>query len=263
MTIYQHIAELEEKGQPAVLCTVVDARGSTPRHEGTKMLVFPDGKFIGTVGGGEIENQVREEALKAFQDRKSRLLKYSLVDPSRGDVGICGGQMEVYVEPIIPRLTLIVVGGGHVGKQVVHLAHWLGYRVIVSDDRAEFNNPESQPDADEWITCQMSELPEKIRITPFTSIVATTRGGDVDIAGLGPILDTEAGYIGVIGSRRRWEFTKKGLIAKGVDPEKFKKVHSPIGLELQAETPEEIAVSIIAEVMMNANRASGMSMKKD
>lgn len=263
MTIYQTIAALEEKGLPAVLCTVVDSKGSTPRHEGTKMLVYPDGTFIGTVGGGEIENQVRAEALKALEDRKTRLLKYSLVDPNRGDVGICGGQMEVYVEPIIPRLTLVVVGGGHVGKQVAHLAHWLGYRVIVSDDRPDFNNPESQPDADEWITCEMAELPAKVKITPFTSIVATTRGGDVDIAGLAPLLDSGAGYIGVIGSRRRWEFTKKGLIEKGVDPEKFKRVHSPIGLELQAETPEEIAVSIIAEVMMNANRASGTSMKKD
>lgn len=263
MSIYQRIAELEKTGEAAVLCTVVDARGSTPRHEGTKMLVYPDGSFIGTVGGGEIENQVKQEAQEALKDRKTRLLKYTLVDPKRGDVGICGGQMEVYVEPIIPKMTLVVIGAGHVGRQVVFLAHWLGYRVIVVDDRPEFATPESMPDADEYITADMADLPDQITINEFTSIVATTRGGDVDIAGLGPLLDTDAGYIGVIGSRRRWEFTKKGLIAKGVDPEKFKRVHSPIGLELQAETPEEIAVSIIAEVMMAANRGTGQSMKKD
>ncbi len=263
MSIYQRIAELEKTGEAAVLCTVVDARGSTPRHEGTKMLVYADGSFIGTVGGGEIENQVKQEAREALKDRKTRLLKYTLVDPKRGDVGICGGQMEVYVEPIIPKMTLVVIGAGHVGRQVVFLAHWLGYRVIVVDDRPEFATPESMPDADEYITADMADLPDKITINEFTSIVATTRGGDVDIAGLGPLLDTDAGYIGVIGSRRRWEFTKKGLIAKGVDPEKFKRVHSPIGLELQAETPEEIAVSIIAEVMMAANRGTGKSMKKD
>ena len=171
--------------------------------------------------------------------------------------------MEVYVEPIIPKLTLVVIGAGHVGMQVVHLAHWLGYRVVVNDDRPEFANPESMPEADEYIHSNMAELPKKMDINEFTCLILTTRGGDVDIDGLSPLLDTEAGYIGVIGSRRRWEFTKKGLIAKGVDPEKFKKVHSPIGLELKAETPEEIAVSIIAEVMMNANRATGLSMKKD
>ena len=263
MSIYQKIAELEKTGQAAALCTVVDAKGSTPRHEGTKMLVFADGTFIGTVGGGGIENEVKEEAQKALLDRKTRLLHYNLVDPKRGDVGICGGQMEVYVEPIIPKLTLVVIGAGHVGRQVVFLAHWLGYRVIVVDDRPGFATPESMPDADEYLTADMADLPSKMTINQFTSIVATTRGGDVDIAGLAPLLDSDAGYIGVIGSRRRWEFTKKGLIAKGVDPEKFKRVHSPIGLELQAETPEEIAVSIIAEVMMAANRATGQSMKKD
>jgi xanthine dehydrogenase accessory factor len=263
MTIYQRIAELEEKAEPVVFCEVVKTQGSTPRHVGSKMLVFPDRHIEGTVGGGEVEERVIEEALKSFEDRMSRMVKYSLVDPEKGDPGICGGTMEVYVEPILPKQTLVVVGGGHVGRQVVHLAHWLGYYVIVSDDRPEFNNAESLPEADEWITCAMAELPGKIKINPYTSFVVVTRGSDVDIEGLGPYLDTPAGYIGVIGSRRRWEFTKKGLIAKGVDPEKFKKVHSPIGLELQAETPEEIAVSIIAEVMMNANRASGISMKKD
>jgi len=178
----------EEKGQAAVCALSSNSRGSTPRHpEGTEDAGFPDGTFIGTVGGGEIENKVREEALKVISDRKTRLLKYSLVDPARGDVGICGGQMEVYVEPILPKLTLLVVGGGHVGKQVVHLAHWLGYRVIVSDDRSEFNNPESQPEADEWITCDMAEIPQKIKITPFTSISSHNPGRGCGYSRVGSI----------------------------------------------------------------------------
>ena len=263
MSIYQEIAELEKSGKPAVLCTVVETKGSAPRHEGTKMLVYPDGSFSGTVGGGEIENQVKKEALKAFEDRKTRLLHYNLVDPARGDVGICGGQVEVYVEPILPKLTLVVIGAGHVGRQVAFLGHWLGYRVIVTDDRLEFATPESMPGADEYIVSEMADLPQKVNINEFTCIIATTRGGDVDIAGLAPLLDTKAGYIGVIGSKRRWEFTKKGLLAKGVDPEKFKRVHSPIGLDLQAETPEEIAVSILAEVMKAVNRTTGASMKRE
>jgi len=239
MSIYQEIAELEKSGKPAVLCTVVETKGSAPRHEGTKMLVYPDGSFSGTVGGGEIENQVKKEALKAFEDRKTRLLHYNLVDPARGDVGICGGQVEVYVEPILPKLTLVVIGAGHVGRQVAFLGHWLGYRVIVTDDRPEFATPESMPGADEYIVSEMADLPQKVNINEFTCIIATTRGGDVDIAGLAPLLDTKAGYIGVIGSKRRWEFTKKGLLAQGVDPENLNEFIHPLDWTFRLKLPKK------------------------
>jgi xanthine dehydrogenase accessory factor len=262
VSIYQAIADLEKKGEAAIICTIVESKGSAPRHEGSKMLVFPDGHIMGTVGGGEIENRVIAEALDALKARQSKFLHYDLVSPEKGDPGICGGQVEVYVEPIIPKVTILVVGAGHVGKQVVHLAKWLNYRVVVSDDREELCKEEFMPGADEYIVCPMSELPQKIKITPYTYIIVTTRGADVDIEGLPALLKTEHAYLGVIGSRRRWETTRKEINRQQDFSEEFKRVHSPIGLELKAETPEEIAVSIMAEVLMVANQASGKPMSE-
>ena len=262
MSIYQTLADLEAKGQPVVLCTIVESKGSTPRHEGSKMLVYPDGHIEGTVGGGEIENRVISEALDALQKRQTRVLHYQLVDPKNGDPGICGGQVEVYMEPILPKMTIIVVGAGHVGRQVIYLAKWLGYRAIVSDDRAEFCTSEYMPGADDFIVCPMAEIPSKVTITPYTYFVITTRGSDVDIAGLPNILDAHPAYIGVIGSKRRWENTQKEINQKKDYSQALAKVHSPAGIELQAETPEEIAVSILAEIMMIENSTNGKSMSE-
>jgi xanthine dehydrogenase accessory factor len=260
-SIYQSLVDLEKNNETAALCTVTSSEGSTPRHVGSKMLVHPDGSFIGTVGGGEMEQRVIKEALAALDDGRVRLVHYSMVDPARGDPGVCGGQVEVFVEPILPAPLIVVIGAGHVGKAVVHLAKWLGFRVAASDDRAEFCNPESTPDADAYYPVPMDELPRQIKIDKRTVFILTTRGSAIDAAGLAPLLDSPAGYIGVIGSKRRWATTVKALKDQGVSEEKIAKVHSPIGLELQAETPEEIAVSIMAEVMMIKEKGTGKSMK--
>ena len=259
-SIYQALAEIEKNNETAALCTVTSSEGSTPRHVGSKMLVYPDGRFIGTVGGGDLEHRVLDEACMAIRDGQPRRLHYNMADPSRGDPGVCGGQVEVFVEPIFPPPLLVIIGAGHVGKAVVHLAKWLGYRVAVSDDRAEFCNEESTPGADAYYPVKMDELPKHISIDKRTVLILTTRGSAVDAAGLAPLLDSVAAYIGVIGSKRRWATTVKTLKEKGVDETKLAKVHSPIGLELQAETPEEIAVSIMAEVLMLRDNGTGRSM---
>ena len=260
-SIYQALSEIEKNFDSAALCTVTRSEGSTPRHVGSKMLVYPDGKFIGTVGGGDLEHRVLDEAWMAISDGHPRLLHYNMADPSRGDPGVCGGQVEVFVEPILPPPLLVVIGAGHVGKAVVHLAKWLGYRVAVSDDRAEFCTPETTPGADAYYPITMDKLPEHIQIDKRTILILTTRGSSVDAAGMTPLLHSAAGYIGVIGSRRRWATTVKSLKEKGVSEEKIARVHSPIGLELQAETPEEIAVSIMAEILMIREKATGKQMK--
>ena len=229
---------------------IIRSHGSTPRHVTSKMLVYPDGHIIGTVGGGEVENRVIKEALNAMQDKKPRLLEYNMSDPEHGDPGVCGGQLEIYVEPIIPKPKLIVVGAGHVGKAVAHLAKWLGFVVAVSDDRPDFCTPASVPDADEFYPVPLEDLSNQIKITPWTYIVLTTRGMDVDVQGLPSLLSTQAKYIGVIGSQRRWAMTTKKLLEGGVSAEKLQQVHTPIGLDIHAETPEEIAVSIMAEIIM-------------
>ncbi len=259
-TIYQALADLDEKHEPAALCTVTQSEGSTPRHVGSKMLVYADGKFIGTVGGGDLENRVIKEALLSLQDGKPRKLNYTMADPARGDPGVCGGQVEVFVEPIFPAPLLVVVGAGHVGKAVAHLAKWLGFRVAVSDDRAEFCNPATVPDGDAFYPVSMNELPNHISIDARTYLILTTRGSAIDAAGITPLLESNAAYIGVIGSKRRWAVTVKALKEKGVEDAKIMRVHSPMGLELQAETPEEIAVSIMAEVLMVRDKGSGKRM---
>lgn len=262
MSIFQDIADLEKNGEAAALCTIIDSKGSTPRHEGSKMLVHADGRIKGSVGGGEIENRVISEAIQAIKDKRARKLHYDLVDPKKGDPGLCGGHVEVYVEPILPKLTLLVVGAGHVGRQVAHLAKWLGWHVVVSDDRTELCNMDTIPEADEFLVCKMSEIPQRIKVNEYVFIVAATRGSEVDIEGLPALLDCNSAYLGVIGSKRRWENTKQEISAMGDFAGKLAKVHSPIGLELKAETPEEIAVSIMAEVLSIANSATAGSMMK-
>ena len=261
-SIYQALSELEKNNEAAALCTVVKSEGSTPRHVGSKMLVYPDGKFIGTVGGGELENRVIKAAHEALKSGDAQTLAYTMSDPKRGDPGVCGGNVEVFVEPILPPALIVIIGAGHVGKAVAHLAKWLGFRVALSDDRAEFCNPEAVPNADAYYPIPMADLAKQLKVTPQTYIVVTSRGSSVDAEGLPSLLDSNAAYIGVIGSKRRWLTTVKALKENGVADEKIARVHSPIGLELNAETPEEIAVSIMAEIMMLKDKGTGKMMKE-
>lgn len=262
MSVFQALAELEQQNRAGALCTIIRSHGSTPRHTGSKMLVYADGSFTGTIGGGTMEGRVIDEARQAILDGRPRLLEYSFNDPKRGDVGVCGGQVEVYVEPIQPKPTLVLIGAGHVGKAVVHLARWLGFWVVVSDDRAEFCNPEVTPEGDVYLPVAMEDLPQHLEINPWTYVVLTTRGMNVDVEGLPSLIDTQAAYIGIIGSRRRWAMTRKNLAASGIPDEKLDRVHSPIGLELNAETPEEIAVSIMAEILMLRQGGDGKVMSE-
>lgn len=260
-SIYQLLARMEQENIDGALCTIVSSRGSTPRHASSKMLVFEDGTFEGTVGGGEVEGRVIQEALESIKDGRPRMLHYDMVDPQKGDPGVCGGQVEVYVEPIKTQPILLIIGGGHVGKAVAHLAHWLNFRVAVSDDRVEFCSAEANPDADVFYPVKMTELTNQIKIDGRTFILLTTRGAAIDIEGLPALLTSQAAYIGVIGSRRRWSVTRKALIEQGVSEQALDRIHSPVGLELNAETPEEIAVSILAEIIMLRNNGTGSPMK--
>jgi xanthine dehydrogenase accessory factor len=260
MSIFKALAEIEEKNEPAALCTVVKSQGSTPRRDTSKMLVYQDGAIIGTVGGGEMESRVINEAIQSINDGKSRLLEYRMTDPKRGDPGVCGGQLEVFIEPINPKPIIVVIGTGHVGKAVAHLAKWLDYYVVANDDRLEFCTPDAVPDADEYYPVPLAELPDQFKITPWTYLILTTRGVSIDVPGLPALLESEAAYIGVIGSRRRWATARKQLLEAGVPEEKLDRVRSPMGLELNAETPEEIAVSIMAEIIMLRRGGDGRVM---
>lgn len=261
MSFYDRLAEVERSGTPAALATVIQARGAVPRHAGSKMIIFADGRIEGSVGGGEMESRVVREAIEILESGEPRRLHYTFSDPSEGDPGVCGGEIEIFVEPLAQPPTLIVVGGGHVGKAVVHLAHWLGFRVVLSDDRPEFATSGAVPGADAYVACPLAELPARTRIDARTYMVLTTRGVDIDVPGLPALLESQAAYIGIIGSRRRWETSMQELQAQGVPDAMLARVHSPIGLELNAETPEEIAVSILAEIIMQRRGGTGEAMR--
>ena len=263
MTILQTLAKLERKGEPVAVATVVGSQGSVPRHDGSKMLIYPDGRIDGTIGGGDMESRVIKEALAALKDGEIRKLSYAFRDVQKGDVGVCGGEVEVFVEPLLPKPQVIIAGGGHVGKAVAHLAHWLGFHVVVSDDRPDFATPEAVPSADEHIHCPLAELPSRTRIDQNSYVLLTTRGMPVDIEGLPALVETAAAYIGVIGSRRRWEVCIDKLRAGGMSDDVIARVTSPIGLELNAESPEEIAVSIMAEIIMLRRKGTGERMQHE
>jgi len=290
--LLQRLADSVKRGEAVASATVVDTSRSVPRRPGAKMLVFRDGSIAGTVGGGEMEARVVDEAVAALSDGRCRLLSYRLVDPDRGDPGVCGGDVQIFVEPHMPEGSLIVIGYGHVGRAVTELAQWLGFRVTACDDRpsitdAEQGNTDSEPDAsktdlnktdaeqdntkqgetdveqgntgndtskvnkgpDELVVGSVDDLLAGRTLTADVSVVLVTRNIDVDTAALPALLATDAGYVGVMGSERRWATTRARLEADGVDPGALDRVHAPIGVELGAETPEEIALSIMAEVI--------------
>lgn len=255
MDILNVLADAIQEGKPAVLCTIVHSTGAVPRHAGSKMLVFGSGQTVGTVGGGEVEKLVFDAALAALGDGKTRFLNYDLLDVERGDPGLCGGSLSVYVEPYLREPTIVVIGAGHVGKAVVHLASWLGFRVVVSDDREELCTPENVPEADQYLPILIEDLTKQLEIGSNTYLVMVTRGVDVDVAGLPQLLETPAPYIGLIGSDRRWRHTQEKLRAAGVKEASIQRIKSPIGLDIHAETPREIAVSILSEIisLRNAN----------
>lgn len=259
--VYEAIIAAQAVGEPAALATVIAVSGSVPRHVGSKMLVRANGSFVGTVGGGAMESRVIAEALLTLTDGQARRPSYSLNDIGAGDPGVCGGTLEVFIEPIAVAPTLVVIGVGHVGKALAELGKWMEFRVIVADDRAEFCNPEYLPGMDGYIVGPPADLAKQIKIHNQTYVAAVTRGLPVDIQLVPALLATDAPYIGVIGSRRRWALTVKALREQGISEEALRRVRSPIGLELEAETPKEIALSIIAEIVMIRRGGTGKPMQ--
>jgi xanthine dehydrogenase accessory factor len=224
------------------------------------MLVYDDGRISGTIGGGEMEARVIAEAINSVQDGQTRIVPYSLVNPQRGDPGVCGGLVELYVEPYLPQATLFVIGCGHVGRALASLGRWLGYTVAVHDDRAEMVTQEQIPDAHLYLTGTMEEALAQNPIDRHTYVAVVTRNIGIDRQILPSLLKTPAPYIGVIGSKRRWEETRRLLQADGVPADALARVRSPLGLEINAESPAEIAVSIMAEIILLHKGGDGRPM---
>lgn len=250
LAVYEALAQAQREGKIAALATVIRTQGSVPRQAGSKMLVWPEGRIVGTIGGGMMESLVVKEAQQIMRNGQPNTFMYNLSDLKVGDPGICGGTVEIFVEPVGVLPTIVVIGCGHVGKALAELAKWSGFRVVVSDDRAELCSPEVIPGMDGYYPVSPEALLDQFEIGPLTFIAAVTRGLPLDVRFFPRLLESEAGYIGLIGSQRRWALTRKALMEDHHVPEdRLSRVHAPIGLEIQAETPQEIAVSIIAEII--------------
>ncbi|MEE9414254.1 MAG: XdhC/CoxI family protein [Acidimicrobiales bacterium] len=246
------LAAAIERGESVVLATVVQSRRSVPRRPGAKMLIYSDGRILGTIGGGEMEHRVKLDAAEVLLDGKPRLSNYSLVDPSEGDPGVCGGEVDIYLEPYMPQTPLYVIGAGHVGHAVSDLAQWLGFKTMVWDDRSEVLETVVEAEhADVAMSGAIANAIEQHPVSADASIVVVTRNVALDLEILPHLLATPARYIGLMGSLRRWEKTRTGLAKMGIGDDDLDRVQAPIGVEIHAETPAEIAVSIMAAVIGN------------
>ncbi len=247
MELYAQIAALTAEGRAFVLATVVETGGSTPQKPGSKMVVLPDGTSRGTVGGGAIELQIIEAAKALFASSDTaRLLETHLTH----DLGMCcGGKMRVFLEKHAAAARLWIFGAGHVARELAHLAHRVGFRVSVVDDRAEWASRERFPEADELLVRHPAELARELAGGPDCYFCITTHDHPLDQAVLEALLSRPAAYLGVIGSRRKAERFRQRLLAAGRTEAELSRVRSPMGLAIHALTPAEIAVSIVAELV--------------
>jgi len=245
--VLSDLVNLLANGHSGVLATVISTDRSVPRHAGSKMLITDDGRRIGSIGGGEMEARVAAEADACLAEGTPRLLDYQLVDPGDGDPGVCGGRATILMEPHMPPSMILVIGYGHIGRAVTDLAHWLGYRVVATDDRpGTLDDPTA---ADLVVVGPVSEAVEQVDLTPRDHAVVVTRNTDLDVESLVCLLTTNVGSIGVMGSARRWETTHQRLRELGTTSDDLGRITSPIGLDLGAENPEEIAVSVMAQIV--------------
>ncbi len=248
--IYEEIVELRRAGLKAALATIVARKGSTPRKDAAKMIIYEDGRQSGSIGGGCLEAEVCREALAVMRCEKPRMLSFDLTDDDAEESGlICGGTMEVYVEPLLPVPTLFIFGAGHVGQCLAEALKGLGFKIAVVDDRIKYANRERFPSADSIYAEPWSSVFEKLPANGNSFLVIATRGHREDLACLRYALRSPAKYIGLLGSRRKIGLFAEVLEKEGFDPAGFERVYSPVGLEIGSETPEEIAISIAAELV--------------
>jgi len=250
MDIYEQIVQLRREGRRGAVATITTARGSIPSFQTAKMLVRDDGSIAGTIGGGCVEAEVWQAAREVMEQEKPRTLTFNLNQNPKDDTGlVCGGTLEVYVEPILPIPQLYIFGAGHVAHNVYKVARLAGFDVTVVDDRDGYANRERFPEAKDVIAEDFDLALKRVDATESAYIAIVTRGHRDDMRVLRWAVQTPARYVGMIGSRRKVLTIYKELEAEWIPAELFERVKSPIGLEIGAVTPEEIAVAIVAEMI--------------
>lgn len=251
LEVLKEVIKRVDKGEVIALVTIVEAEGSTPGEKGAKMAVGKDGLISGTIGGGIVEAKVIEAARKAIKSGKKQSLHYNLTREETGlDNGaICGGELKIFIDILKPKEKIIIFGAGHIAVSLSKLAKIIGFKVSIVDERVDFANRERFPEAEQIITEKAGIALNQVKITPSTYVVIVTKGHLQDEEALTSVINQNAGYIGMIGSRTKNEVIFQHLREKGITEEKIKKIYTPIGIDIGAQTPEEIAVSIIAEII--------------
>jgi xanthine dehydrogenase accessory factor len=250
MDIYEEIVKLRQSGRRGAVATIVNVRGSIPSFKTAKMLVRDDGSIVGTIGGGCVEADVWQAAREVMESERPRTLTFDLNNDPKYDTGlVCGGTLEIFIEPVLPPAELYIFGAGHVAAALYRVARIAGFDVTVIDDREAYANRERFPDAQQVIAEDFEKAMAQIKPSESSYIVAVTRGHKDDMRVLRWAVQTPARYVGMIGSKRKTITIFKELQQEGLPAKLFDRVHAPVGLDIGAITPEEIAVSITAELI--------------
>jgi xanthine dehydrogenase accessory factor len=255
--IYSEIVRLRDSGRKGAVATIINVRGSIPSFETAKMLVRDDGSIFGTIGGGCVEAEVWQAAREVMEQEKPRTLTFNLNNNPKYDSGlVCGGTLDVFVEPVLPVSTLYLFGAGHVSYGIHRAARLAGFDTVIIDDREQYANLERFPDARQCIATDFEEATAKLEPNETSYIVIVTRGHKDDMRVLRWAAQTRARYIGMIGSQRKVIEIYRQLVSEGIAPHQLERVYAPVGLDINAITPEEIAISIVAEMIANRRNAT-------
>ena len=267
MDIYRELIRERDAGRRSALVSIVTQSGSTPSATAAKMLVRADGTIAGTVGGGAAEGRAIMVAREVIASGLSQMLAIDLHKNPTLDLGmICGGNLQFYIEAIMPNRTVYIFGGGHVGLMTEAICRTLGLETVVVDDREEFANPGRFPNAAGTHAGPLAEATAHLSPNAASLVFIAMRGHALDQEALAWALGTPAGYIGMIGSKRKVLTVYRNLVAAGFSPDAFARVRAPVGLEIGAEGPEEIAVSVTAEMIAHirgADKACPLSRTMD
>ena len=248
--LYEEVVRLRRLGEPAAMATIIRRTGSTPRKDAAKMLIRQDGTSMGSIGGGCVEAQVWETAFEVIKTSRAQILEYQMTDDDLEEDGlVCGGQVEIFVEPILTRPQLVVLGAGHVGQAIAQIAARIDFRVTVIDDRDKFVSEERFPTAERRMVQPYDQSLDHLSLPADSFILIVTRGHRHDQQALETALNQQVAYTGLIGSRRKIKLLVDHLLEQGYPPEHFRNLYAPIGLEIGSETPREIAVSVAAELI--------------
>jgi xanthine dehydrogenase accessory factor len=256
--IYEELTRLRRLGQKAALATIVQVRGSIPSFESAKMLIREDGSMLGTIGGGCVEAEVWNAAREVIDTEKARHLSFNLGQDAAYDNGlICGGQLDVFVEPVLPSPRAFIFGAGHISKSLSKVLTMAGFSTTVIDDREAFANRERFPEADEVMSGEYEEMFPQLLVNESSYIVIVTRGHRDDMRVLKWAAGTPARYVAMIGSKRKVINVVKELEGEGISRASLERIFAPMGFDIGAISPEEISISVAAEMIAMRRNAGG------